>query len=544
MSLPRLLLCCFDVVPAPTALSRRISEYLKRASEHFQIDLLTVKTADHAHIERYCGARLLRVPVGSGSLLARADVFDRAVRRQLESEEYELVHCFDPIAGYALCELRESLQYRVVVEMCSFLSVEWALQANELGLDSKTIAKIKRQELFCLMNADAIVVANPLTREFILTMGAPRELIHVLRAPVDLVPYVPALMGAPDESTMRVAILGSISEGRGLRDVIAAAAQIEAEHPKLLTVSIVGAPTAFGEELQAHSAQTDLTNVLFESPVSHDDLHKVAALCDLGLIACDGGMRSDQVGSSVSQLPEFFAAGRAVLIADVPMARAVAPEQGVIWYLPGQSDSLAQQLVALALDAPLRRILGAQARALSKLWDADRCRMQLYAIYRDLLGAAPRRIKTGEHAPLNPTTEAVTQLGAMVMDDSSPRVDLRQSRKKESPTNPGIPEPTPVGIVSTSTSSESLEMVNDDDVQEIEESQDDGLHTAQNVLGDREGEIDVINDSAALSIHEDDLDFPQSHVNPWLAQLIFGYCPPERQLFERHTPPTTMPGKS
>lgn len=36
---------------------------------------------------------------------------------------------------------------------------------------------------------------------------------------------------------------------------------------------------------------------------------------------------------------------------------------------------------------------------------------------------------------------------------------------------------------------------------------------------------------------------PQSAINPWLAQLVHGYCPPESGLFERHTPPTTMPGR-
>jgi hypothetical protein len=36
---------------------------------------------------------------------------------------------------------------------------------------------------------------------------------------------------------------------------------------------------------------------------------------------------------------------------------------------------------------------------------------------------------------------------------------------------------------------------------------------------------------------------PPSAIDPWLAQLVHGYCPPESGLFERHTPPTTMPGR-
>ena len=36
---------------------------------------------------------------------------------------------------------------------------------------------------------------------------------------------------------------------------------------------------------------------------------------------------------------------------------------------------------------------------------------------------------------------------------------------------------------------------------------------------------------------------PPSALDPWLAQLVHGYCPPESQLFARHVPPTTMPGR-
>jgi hypothetical protein len=34
-----------------------------------------------------------------------------------------------------------------------------------------------------------------------------------------------------------------------------------------------------------------------------------------------------------------------------------------------------------------------------------------------------------------------------------------------------------------------------------------------------------------------------SSLNPWFAQLAHGYCPPEGIRFDRHTPPTTFPGR-
>ncbi|NMO17949.1 glycosyl transferase family 1, partial [Pyxidicoccus fallax] len=34
-----------------------------------------------------------------------------------------------------------------------------------------------------------------------------------------------------------------------------------------------------------------------------------------------------------------------------------------------------------------------------------------------------------------------------------------------------------------------------------------------------------------------------SSLNPWFAQLAHGYCPPDGIRFDRHTPPTTFPGR-
>ena len=38
-------------------------------------------------------------------------------------------------------------------------------------------------------------------------------------------------------------------------------------------------------------------------------------------------------------------------------------------------------------------------------------------------------------------------------------------------------------------------------------------------------------------------DSGPSTLDPWFAQLVHGYCPPEGALFARHPPPTTFPGR-
>jgi glycosyltransferase involved in cell wall biosynthesis len=410
--LPRLLFCCFEVVPGPNAISRRLTEYIKGLSERFQVVVLSVKTPDHPHIERYHGARLLRVPVGSGDLPSRSQAFERAVRRQLESEDYGLVHFFDPFAGYALCERRADLGYRLVYDACSFPSVDLPLENPALAANRRLIARIRRQELFCLMNADGVVVGSPLTADYVAGLGVDRSQVRVLRAPVDLELFKPEVMGKPDATPMKVLHLGRSTRGQGLELLL------EAMHLALKTVDIrltlVGPKNPEAQaRLEALVAERQLTGkVEFQDPVAHDDIYKVLATADVGALTLDDVERNQQVGPPLARLGEYLAAGRPVLAADVAGARALLPAEAAVLYRPGDARSLADALVQLATDTARRVKLGAAARAAAAEWDSARVRLELVKLYADVTGARPGAVASDRPAdPYEPT-----QLGRLPSD--------------------------------------------------------------------------------------------------------------------------------
>ncbi|MBL8950777.1 MAG: glycosyltransferase family 4 protein, partial [Myxococcaceae bacterium] len=219
---PRLLFCCFDVLPGPNGLSRRITEYLKGLIDRFQVVVLSTKTPDHSHIERYHGARLLRVPVGSGDLQSRIQAFDRAVRRQLESEEYVIAHFFDPFGGYPLCEARSGFGFRLVYDAQTFQSQELRYREPMLEGDRRLLSKVRRQELYCLMNADAVICGSGTTRDYVLSLGAPPMSLHVFPQPVDLAPYSADVVGEPDGTPMKLIHLGSQLPYQGLDTLLRA----------------------------------------------------------------------------------------------------------------------------------------------------------------------------------------------------------------------------------------------------------------------------------------------------------------------------------
>ncbi len=401
------------MVPGPHAQSRRLTEYIKGLGDRFQVVVLSVKS-DNSHIQRYHGARLLRVPVGSGDLPARAQAFDRAVRRQLESEEYLLVHFFDPFGGYALCERRSELGYRVVYDACTFPSVELPLSHPSLESNRKFIARLRRQELFCLMNADAVITGSAVAQRAVVELGVPENRVHVIRAPVDLEPYTAAAMGQPDGMPMRMLHLGSENPWAGLNTVIQALGQV-ASSSAHLTIAGPRHPEEHTRLVETVAALKLEAQVDFQAPVAHDDLHKVLAVADTGLVTMSDVERNRSPGGPLARLGEYLAAGRPVIAADLPLARELVPAEAALFYRAGDAASLAAAISALANDQPRRLKMGLAARKAAEAFDASAARGALLDVYTLVAGPVAITTPDDEQSKVpsggGQVSEGVTQLG-------------------------------------------------------------------------------------------------------------------------------------
>ncbi|HEX8700903.1 MAG TPA: glycosyltransferase [Myxococcaceae bacterium] len=435
--LPRLLLCSFDVIPSPSGSSRRLTEYLKALPDRFNVVVLSAKTPDHSHIEKYQGARLLRVPVGSGDLVSRIQAFERAVRRQLESEEYALVHFTDPFGGYALCELKADFGYRLIYEAQTFPSQELRYTHPQTEGDKRFLAKIRRQELFCLMNVDRVVTGSMTTQAYIQSLGASTDQIRLLRAPVDLAPYTPDVLGVPDGEPMRLIYLGSQAGWQGLPTLLrgfslALEKGIEAK------LTLVGAKHP---DWQPHLE--DLVKELgiqghveFQPPVVHDDLVKVLALADVGVIPMDDLDRNRLQGGPLAKVSEYLAAGRPVIAADLPVTRELIPESTALFYPPGDTRALAECIIELARDVSRRVALGRGARAFAEQeLDAGLIRGKLLDLYDELLEGRALPVSAPEELPAPTMTGTPTNRLATL----APPEGRRSSRNKSAPPPAGEP---------------------------------------------------------------------------------------------------------
>lgn len=445
--LPRLLFCCFDVVPAPHATSRRLSEYLKGLSERYQVVVLTVKTPDHSHIERYQGARLLRVPVGSGDLRSRMEAFDRAVRRQLESEEYLLVHFFDPVSGYPLCERRGDFGYKLIYDASRFPSGDLPSLVPQEGSNKRLLARSRRQELFCLMNADAVIVGSDAAKAHCVSLGVPGQNVSVVRAPVDLAPYSPELMGLPDQTPARLIHLGSHGRHQDLPLLLEALSKTKSP----VKLAVVGPSSAeLTPPLKERAAELGLgERVEFQDPVGHDDIHKVIAAADIGVVTLTDEPRN-RTTTALARIGEFLAAGRPIIAADLPLTRELVPAAATRFYTPGDVQSLADAIDALAADGALRKTMGAAARAATEATDSTIVREKLIALYERV---APGARAPADHVDAIDPSDAtqlggrppdelgdVTQASVRVVESDSAKHDVGTNKVK---TDPAVVVPAP-----------------------------------------------------------------------------------------------------
>jgi glycosyltransferase involved in cell wall biosynthesis len=551
------------VVPAPTGTSGRVLEYVRALSQRFEVVVLSIKPPHLTHLEKLHGARLLRVPVGSGDFASRLQAFDRAVRRQLESEEYLLAHVTDPFAGTPVCELRDNFGYRLIYDAQAFPSAELDRLQPDLAADESFVARVRRSELFCLMKADRVLCGSEVTRAFVHSLGVAKRQVDVVRAPVD-VEAIPFAAPSSSAGRLRVTYVGSDAPWQGLPTLLRAIAI--ASRDADVRLSVIGPVQREAHEPQLRRLGLQ-QRVEFHPPVPGAEVAALVARGDAAALPLEDVARNRGPGGPCSKVADYLAAGRAVVASDLPLAREMLAGDAASFHAPGDADALGAALVELAWDPKLRAKMGAAARdAAHAHHDARGIHQRLLAVYVELVGDASLRPAAGRSTsgegnaatrvaglPPAPTAgDAIPALApspyppppAVVSDAAAPRgrapapppaVISDGAASADAPASPpavvfdgaafapapGAPPPPPAVVVfngaappHASAPSANLEPAD---------------HT--------EPAARASNDVSALEPPA------RAHLDPWFAHAVHGYCPPDAEAFARPTPPTNFPGR-
>ena len=131
-------------MPGASAAGTRTAQWLSVFGNK-EVDALTLKGREAAHIQRLGGARMMRVPNTAGKpFLERLSTYQRALQRQLAGDQYDLVWCADLFsASVVATSVKEKIP--IVVEIAEVPSQSLAGRTL-VGEDTAAVQKRWREQ--------------------------------------------------------------------------------------------------------------------------------------------------------------------------------------------------------------------------------------------------------------------------------------------------------------------------------------------------------------------------------------------------------------
>jgi glycosyltransferase involved in cell wall biosynthesis len=203
--------------------------------------------------------------------------------------------------------------------------------------------------------ADRIATVTGVLRDIIAAQGAPRARIEVVANGIDMASF--SAIPAPPEGdgTVTLGFVGFMRAWHGLHRLLEAVARHGDERVRLL---IVGDGPALPDLRRQAEALGLAGRVRFTGLAGREAIPRLLADMDIA-------MQPKVVPyASPLKLFEYMAAGRAIVAPDQPNIREIlANEETALLFHPAEPDGMWQAILRLVGDAPLRRRLGAAARA-------------------------------------------------------------------------------------------------------------------------------------------------------------------------------------
>jgi glycosyltransferase involved in cell wall biosynthesis len=391
----KLLIVSFSVCPAPDRHGVQLINVLKALAPRYAVDVLTLRAGTMPFQERFMKTRMLRVPV-VGSLPEKVEAFRRAIRRQTEGEDYDVVHLRSAWGGRAVLEHASG---RLVYEVAR--STEGEPRAADTALADALAA----EEQLCLDRAALILAPTETARDVLTTRGLGAR-VEVVPPGVDVDQFdwePPAALDA----VPRVLYAGSLGGGRGVRTLVRAIGMVKRQRPVKLV--LVGAEDeGFTATLEAALAEAELSpdDVERLGAIDHDDMPRVIAQASV-CVAPAAPDSERPLATFPTKLLEYMACRRAAVAPRRPAVQEVISdgEDGLL-FTPGDGADLARAIGRLLDDPRLREQLAGAG------YERVRQRHPASAARRRLLEAYARLLPPSSWAPPAPAVSPIDALPA------------------------------------------------------------------------------------------------------------------------------------
>ena len=115
----RVLITGFCAIPGAHRVGVQLRHVVRAIRAQHHLELLIAREGEQAYVERMGGVRTLRVPIpeASGGVRAQGEALQRALRRQLDGAEYDIIHCRDGWTAQVVRQARERAGFAMVYDL-------------------------------------------------------------------------------------------------------------------------------------------------------------------------------------------------------------------------------------------------------------------------------------------------------------------------------------------------------------------------------------------------------------------------------------------
>jgi glycosyltransferase involved in cell wall biosynthesis len=418
---PRVLLTGFCAVPGPRRAGVQLRQVIRSLTAHHTVDLLVVREGEQPYVERQGSVRVLRVPTHDGDLRAQIQAFQRALKRQLDGADYDVVHCRDSWSGIPVLEARSRLGYAVVYDLTRS-------PLGESALDPDLDAQYGRDEEACLLAADLVLAPTPAAVKALQGRGKPeRVMLSPPGVDVDRFDWD----DPPKTTVPKLLYTGSIDPGRGVRVLVRAMAAIVREVDARLVLAGPVVSPKFDKALRDGIRELGLDGKIeITGPVDHDEMPALIATSTVCIVPAASDLTPNPTVVYPTKLLEYMACKRAI-VAPRRETVSMVVENGreALLFEPGDPIDLARKVLRLLGEPQLReRIAQAAYERVRRDFTASASRRALARAYEVIAK------RFAEH--FHPTP----------VDDEHPKVELLADDDFEPTVFEEAPQPPPADI--------------------------------------------------------------------------------------------------
>lgn len=374
----KVLIVSFECVPDASYTSTKVLMLTDCLTRAFNVDVLTLKYEGLAHLEKWLGARIYRVPVENMNFKERISTFRRALSRQLEGGMYDVIHFTDPFGGLVASNLKGDYGYNTIFDIYSLPS--WELKFSNIS--QSLYNQIKSEEEVCLEKSDRILIPSITMMSYFSQKGYEDK--------VRFIPGVVKLRKVEDkikEDTFNILYIGSFSEWEDIDTFFKAIKTLKRSYKILVYVVGYTKPERLGD-IVIKLQKMGIDDVFrFEGPRYGSELENIYRRTNVGIVPLNDSNRNVIGGVIPLKLLDMMSASVPIISSATPAIKSTFNNgEEILLYDFSDVDMLVAQIQAFIEHPELCSFIGNNCRKkIEAEFSGEPWRKRMLVYYSELL---------------------------------------------------------------------------------------------------------------------------------------------------------------